>query len=462
MRTLLLVTLLSAAAFSGKAQQTAIPVEIVRQPQDVTIEEGQNLILSVDVTGTNPGFQWYRGTNKLVNYPTRELMWQNITTIDTGSYYIVVSNTVNVVTSRAASVTVIRDVTAPILLLAEENLFPSSGQSNQIFLTFSEPVARVISTNLSSSGTNLLNYSVREFGTTNLVPIIGAVVGSGTNTVRLSLGPLKRTSMYLVTVRNLADVRFNYMSGPNYASVGFYVSNALIKLDSTWAWDESGDDLGTAWRESNYDDSYWPRGRGVFAFEFDSVDFCGAAKDTTLSLGPMTYYFRFPFFVQHTSGRVTFSLVAETIDDGAVMYLNGQELRRVNMPTGPITASTPASNAREAACFPQFSPLRLAATNLVEGTNVVAIEVHQAGTDFDVVFGMRLDAFIQLPNPVQVPLSIARTSSGQILLSWSGRDGQLKVASVPQGPWLPLATNSPVLLSPDLAASFFRLDPFGP
>lgn len=453
-RTLICIALAVASSFYAPAQQTPTPVEIVRQPQDVTLEEGQTLTLNVEVSGTNPGFQWYRGTNKLTTSTTEEFTQANITTNTSGTYFVVVTNSVNVITSRMASVTVVRDVTPPILLSAEEYRSTPMFSSNRILLTFNELMAAFIPTNLSSSATNPLNYRVREFGTMSMITVTTAAVLGG-SAVRLDLSSFNRTSLYLVTVTNLADVRSNRMTSPQFASVAFYITNSITAFDSIWAWDESGTDLGTAWRARDYNDSHWSRGRGIFAFEFDPINVCAGAKNTALSLGTTTYYFRFPFVVPRTSGKAILGWT-EFIDDGAIIYLNGQQLRRVNMPAGTITATTPALTNREATC----SSAGVTITNLLEGTNLLAVELHQAGTDFDAVFGLRLTATIQLPYAVPVALHIDRAPSGQLVLSWPGRQGLLKAGATPSGPWSSVATNSPVLLSPELSTSFFRLDPF--
>src|SRR5689334_12806592 len=39
----------------------------------------------------------------------------------------------------------------------------------------------------------------------------------------------------------------------------------LIALTNVWQYEQSGTDLGTAWRLTNYDDSAWPAGPGALA-----------------------------------------------------------------------------------------------------------------------------------------------------------------------------------------------------
>jgi hypothetical protein len=84
------------------------------------------------------------------------------------------------------------------------------------------------------------------------------------------------------------------------------------------------------------------------------------------------------------------------IDDGAVIYLNGQEATRVRMPAGTIgfgtlTSAGAIGSGAEAA----EETIDLPANLLVEGDNVIAVEVHQVSTgSTDVVFGMKLDAIV--------------------------------------------------------------------
>ncbi len=169
----------------------------------------------------------------------------------------------------------------------------------------------------------------------------------------------------------------------------------LVGLTSLWHFDQSGNDLGTSWSTVGYNDSAWPTGRGLLA-----VEDCGClpeAINTPLSLvnGPVTvitYYFR-TTFIAPTNGNVSGLQIYHVLDDGAIFYLNGQEILRVNMPTDTVTFSTQASTALGNASLQ--GPVVLPAALLQTGTNLLAVEVHQSGaTSSDIVFGMSLDALI--------------------------------------------------------------------
>ena len=96
-----------------------------------------------------------------------------------------------------------------------------------------------------------------------------------------------------------------------------------------------------------------------------------------------TSYFRMDFQVDDIDLFNQFTL-ALLRDDGAVVYLNGSEVMRSNMPSEAITPSTPASSHSEA-----LVEQPLAASALLVGNNVLAVEVHNR-TTYDVLFDLEL------------------------------------------------------------------------
>ena len=115
---------------------------------------------------------------------------------------------------------------------------------------------------------------------------------------------------------------------------------------------------------------------------------------------PVTCYFRHSFMV---NGAASISnLLGRLVrDDGAVVYLNGTEVIRSAMPSGPITFSTLASlpgisGADEAT----FYPFNINGALLREGLNVVAVEVHQVlATSSDLSFAFALEVATNAPPP---------------------------------------------------------------
>jgi hypothetical protein len=80
-------------------------------------------------------------------------------------------------------------------------------------------------------------------------------------------------------------------------------------------------------------------------------------------------------------------------DDGVVVYLNGEEVMRDNMPTGDITSDLWANHAVGGADETNFQIREVDPSHLREGENVLAVEIHQANpTSSDISFNLRLTA----------------------------------------------------------------------
>ncbi|MGO8925383.1 MAG: lamin tail domain-containing protein [Limisphaerales bacterium] len=182
-----------------------------------------------------------------------------------------------------------------------------------------------------------------------------------------------------------------------------YGSNTLISITNFWKYSALGIDLGTAWRAPGYDDSAWPDAPALFYY---TPAVLPAPKNTELPLDSptgvpiITYYFRTPFMFsgQTNSGQLTLHPI---VDDGAVYYLNGLEIFRQNMPSGNIYYTNFTSVG---VATPTYSgPFTVSVTNLLTGTNLFAVEVHQFTTNpiaADMAFGVEVD-FLGQYSPAQ-------------------------------------------------------------
>ncbi|MYD44018.1 MAG: HYR domain-containing protein [Gammaproteobacteria bacterium] len=169
-----------------------------------------------------------------------------------------------------------------------------------------------------------------------------------------------------------------------------FTANAeeLIVEGSTWLYIDDGSDLGTAWRDTDYDDSNWQEGPAQLGFG-------DGDEATELASGHITYYFRHHFTLEDPT-NIPGLLLSILRDDGAVVYLNGTEVYRNNMPPGTITANTLAVRATESneRYMHEFE-----ASVLQQGKNVVAVEIHQSGLNSsDVSFDFSLETTTTPPN----------------------------------------------------------------
>jgi hypothetical protein len=150
------------------------------------------------------------------------------------------------------------------------------------------------------------------------------------------------------------------------------IQTVAIGIEGSWRFNDAGANLGTAWRDRNYDDSGWASGAALFFHEDAPLP---AAKNTPLTPGRIIYYFRTQFVITGEVSRVQLQL-QPLVDDGAVGYLNGVEVFRVNMPAGEVAYDTLANGQVGDATFGQTILLRT--EQFLAGTNVLAVEVHQA------------------------------------------------------------------------------------
>src|SRR4030095_1759014 len=104
-------------------------------------------------------------------------------------------------------------------------------------------------------------------------------------------------------------------------------------------------------------------------------------------------------------------------------------------------------------------PYDIAVTALVEGENVLAAEVHQAGaSSSDMVFGAELTATV--PVLPRARLSVTRNITGQVVISWAPAVGTLESSLSITGLWstVPNATNPHIVTpAPGAQSQFFRV-----
>ncbi len=186
-------------------------------------------------------------------------------------------------------------------------------------------------------------------------------------------------------------------TGSSYLSpaVAIAVAETLVSSNSVWKYLDNGSDQGTAWVAPDFDDSSWASGPAELGYG-DGPDNPSRPEATMVSYGNdpqnkyITTYFRHSFVVTNAAGYSDM-LIQVLRDDGAVVYLNGVEVGRFNMPDGPVNYLTTAPNASDDGMF--FFPALIPVSLLVDGTNVLAVEIHQTNpTSSDISFDLDLRA----------------------------------------------------------------------
>jgi hypothetical protein len=179
--------------------------------------------------------------------------------------------------------------------------------------------------------------------------------------------------------------------GATTPSTNTQPTQTLTAIADVWSYNQTGTDLGTSWTAPTYDDSAWPQGPALLYVEGSALP---APKNTPLTLGKTTYYFRRHFNFTGDPSQVTLN-IQTVVDDGAVIYLNGHPLYEIGMdyPIDTITYNTWASRLVDNAVYE--GPYTVPNTWLKQGDNVLAAEAHQnnAGSS-DIVFGVTLESAI--------------------------------------------------------------------
>jgi len=243
-------------------------------------------------------------------------------------------------------------------------------------------------------------------------------------------------------------------------------SSPLLVIDDTklWRYINDGTDQGTAWQTKDFNDTAWLEGPAVLAAETGATIepirttlVRDANGDGTLDI--ITDYFRTRFTLATIpfGGRLQLRYL---VDDAAVFYINGVEVHRSsNMPSGPVTYTTLANPDHEGRDH-YDGPFLIVVTNLVVGTNVMAVEVHQnSATSSDVVFGAELSAVTSVPPATTTPAQFinVRREAGGLRLEWTGT-GTLEQAGAVTGPWTTSTSQSnPQIVPTTDAAAFYRI-----
>ncbi len=167
---------------------------------------------------------------------------------------------------------------------------------------------------------------------------------------------------------------------------GSSVDSTVLERESEWKYLDDGSNQGTAWRSAAFNDNSWSSGDAELGYG-------DGGENTIVSFGSnsnfkhVTTYFRKTFNV--AAGDYLGATLQLRRDDGAVVYLNGVEIARDNIPGAPgsfvgfETFANPfASDDGETWHEFSFDP-----SLLVAGDNTLAVEVHQVSrTSSDISF----------------------------------------------------------------------------
>jgi lysophospholipase L1-like esterase len=191
-------------------------------------------------------------------------------------------------------------------------------------------------------------------------------------------------------------------------------TTVLVNGGAVWKYRDTGEDLGISWSQTDFDDSGWSNGIARFGYG-------DPATATIVSFGVdptnkfTTTYFRRNFVLpwNFVITNLNFRLARS---DGAVVWLNGQEVYRVNLPDGLPLYTNLALTAMTGFTSHVFYQMNVPVTGVPAGTNLLAVEIHpSSATNSSLGFDMELigSGYI-LPTP-----SVSIAAAGpNILVGW--------------------------------------------
>ena len=175
-----------------------------------------------------------------------------------------------------------------------------------------------------------------------------------------------RTAIFCAVVLFTSKTSFSQVTIVPYGSVWKYWANSQANAPAA------------TWNTVAFNDAAWTSAATELGYgDGDEANCIASGGGGTLCTPTgnkwATYYFRKVVNVPDKSLYSNFTFNVER-DDGFVVYVNGVEVGRNNMPVGAVTYATAASSAIEDAVVAVTVPT----SAFVNGDNTIAVEMHQS------------------------------------------------------------------------------------
>jgi hypothetical protein len=166
---------------------------------------------------------------------------------------------------------------------------------------------------------------------------------------------------------------------------------AIIGKEDFWKYNDKGTEPDKNWKNSDFDDSDWSEGQAELGYgdgdEKTVVGFGGNSRNKFI-----TTYFRKTITAANIENIQVLKINLKC-DDGALVYINGTEVIRSNLPANEITRNTTALEGISGSDESTFTTFIINSDLLKTGKNVVAVEIHQDyAASSDISFDLELIA----------------------------------------------------------------------
>ena len=153
-------------------------------------------------------------------------------------------------------------------------------------------------------------------------------------------------------------------------------AQTVLATGSTWRYlFDNTVTVSGSWKDASFDDSAWKSGPAALGWGSSGP----IATNIDVAAGQtraITSYHRTSFDVSDPAAFTGFLLTTRA-DDGIVVYINGTEVKRTNLPAGAVGPNTFATAAPSTASAINNPVTVQIPTNLIQaGSNSIAVEVH--------------------------------------------------------------------------------------
>ncbi|MCF7668950.1 MAG: lamin tail domain-containing protein, partial [Verrucomicrobia bacterium] len=175
------------AGYFVPADVPVIPPIISRQPESITVREGEPAVFSVEVANPDPvHYQWNKNDSRIPGANTASVTNKAAGIGDNGARYMcVITNAIGETKSAEAVLQVIKDTTQPRIISAYNT------STGSVKIVFSEPVS--------------ITGNLADFAFDHDVTVKSLGYGTELNVVILNVSPLQAEVQYTITVNNVTD-----------------------------------------------------------------------------------------------------------------------------------------------------------------------------------------------------------------------------------------------------------------
>lgn len=139
----------------------------------------------------------------------------------------------------------------------------------------------------------------------------------------------------------------------------------LLAKGADWRWHYSPSAWDAGWQAPGYDDSSWRDGTAPLGWGPDART--RTSPEGSPARKPLSIQFRTEFTVTDVDALADITLSFRA-DDGAVVYVNGKEITRQNLPSKTLSATTYATKAPNSKLAARLHTVTVPASALRDGT----------------------------------------------------------------------------------------------